>query len=121
MVNTPEKKALSFVKGLNEPLHGLAMTRIPMGATFEKLVDMALMHEEEKGANVNKAPERKRDQKKSQQQPKKGGKDNNSKGKKRCFNCGTPGHLSKDCRKKKKTGCINCGEAGHLIKDCPRR
>ena len=51
----------------------------------------------------------------------KGGKDNNGKGKKRCFNCGTPGHLSKDCRKKKKTGCFHCGEAGHLIKGCPMK
>ena len=123
LVNTPEKKALRFAKGLNEPLHGLAMTHIPMGATFERLVDMALMHEEEKGANANKAPEKKGDQKKPQQQQqnKKGGKGNNGKGKKRCFNCGTPGHLSKDCRKKKKTGCFHCGEAGHLIKDCPRK
>lgn len=59
LVNTPEKKALRFVKGLNEPLRGLAMTHIPMGATFERLVDMALMHEEEKGANANKAPKKK--------------------------------------------------------------
>ena len=123
LVNTPEKKALRFVKGLNEPLHGLAMTHIPMGATFERLVDMELMHEEEKGANANKAPEKKGDQKKPQQQHqnKKGGKDYNGKGKKSCFNCGTPGHLSKDCRKKKKTVCFHCGEAGHLIKDCPKK
>ena len=47
LVNTPHKKALRFAKGLNEPLHGLAMSHIPMGATFKKLVDMALMHEEE--------------------------------------------------------------------------
>ena len=68
LVNTPEKKALRFVKGLNEPLHGLAMTHIPMGATFERQVDMALMYEEEKRANANKAPEKKGDQKKPQQQ-----------------------------------------------------
>ena len=67
-MNGPEKKALSFVKGLNEQLHGLAMTHIPMGATFERLVDMALMHEEDKGANANKAPEKKGDKKKPQQQ-----------------------------------------------------
>ena len=94
-MNTPEKKALRFVKGLNEPLHGLAMTHIPIGATFERLFDMALMHEEEKGTNANKAPEKKGDQKKQQQQNKKGGKDNNGKGKRRCFNSGTPGHLKK--------------------------
>ena len=54
LVNTPHKKALRFYKGLNEPLQGLAMSHVPKGATFKKLVDMALMHEEEKGANVYK-------------------------------------------------------------------
>merc|ERR1712080_330052 len=43
MVNTPEKKALRFARGLNEPLQGLAMSHIPHGATFESLVDMALL------------------------------------------------------------------------------
>ena len=120
MVNTPEEKALRFVKGLNEPMHGLAMSHIPMGATFEKLVDMALMHEEEKGPNANKAPEKNEDQKKPQQQNK-GGKGNGGKGKKKCFNCGTLGHLSKDCRKKRKAGCFHCDGAGHLVKDCPKK
>ena len=46
LVNTPHKKALRFAKGLNEPLHSLDMSHIPMGATYEKLVDMAYMHEE---------------------------------------------------------------------------
>ena len=81
---------------------------------------MTLMHEE-KSAKADKAPEKKGDQKKPQQQNKKGGKDNNGKGKKKCFNCGTPGHLSKDCRKKKKIGCFHCGDAGHLVKDCPKK
>ena len=49
LVDTPHKKALLFAKGLNEPLHGLAMSHIPMGATFEKHVNRALMHEEDKG------------------------------------------------------------------------
>ena len=41
---------------------------------------MALMHEEEKGANANKEPEKKGDQKSQQQQLNKmGGKDNNGK------------------------------------------
>ena len=48
LVDTPHKKALRFAKGPNEPLHGLAMPHTPMGATFERLVDMALMHEEDK-------------------------------------------------------------------------
>ena len=45
LVDILRKKALRFAKGLNEPLHGLAMSHIPMGETFERLVDMALMHE----------------------------------------------------------------------------
>ena len=49
LVNTLQKKASMFARELNEPLHGLAMSHIPMEATFEKLVDMALMHEEDKG------------------------------------------------------------------------
>ena len=48
LVNTPHKKALHFVKGLNEPLHSLAMSHIPVGATYERLVDMALLQEEDK-------------------------------------------------------------------------
>ena len=64
LVNTPHKKALRIAKGLNEPLHRLTMSHIPIGATFEKLVDMALMHEEEKGANANKAQDKKGDPKK---------------------------------------------------------
>ena len=48
LVNTPHKKALRFVKGLNEPLPSLAMNHIPMGATYERSVEMALLQEEEK-------------------------------------------------------------------------
>ena len=55
LVNTPHKKALRFVKGLNEPLHSLAMTHIPMGATYERLVQMALLNEEDKGKKETKA------------------------------------------------------------------
>ena len=46
LVNTAQKKALYFALGLNEPLHGLAMTHIPLGATFESLVNLALLNEE---------------------------------------------------------------------------
>ena len=47
MVNIPQKKDL-FARGLNEPLQGLAMSHIPMGATFESLVDMALLQGDDK-------------------------------------------------------------------------
>ena len=88
------------------------------GATFENLVDMALIHEEEKGAN---AQDNKGDPEKAQQQQKKGSKDNKGSEKRKCHNCGIPSHLKKDCRKKKRTGCFQCGEAGYMIKDFPRR
>lgn len=62
LVNTLHKKDFRFARGLNEPLHGLAMSYIPMGATFKKLIDMALMHEEDKGekkeAKINETQKR---------------------------------------------------------------
>ena len=48
LVNTARKKALHFALGLNKPLRGLAMSHIPLGATFESLVNMALLQEEDK-------------------------------------------------------------------------
>ena len=49
LVESPHKKALRFARGLNEPLHKLAMSHIPMGEIFEKLIVMTLMHEKDKG------------------------------------------------------------------------
>lgn len=43
LVNTPHKKAMKFVKGLNQPLQGLLLIHVPMGATYESLVEMTLM------------------------------------------------------------------------------
>ena len=43
LVNTMHKKAMKFAKGLNQPLRGLLLTHMPMGATYESLVEMALM------------------------------------------------------------------------------
>ena len=43
LVNTARKKALHFGLGLNEPLRGLAMSHIPLGATFESLVNMTVL------------------------------------------------------------------------------
>ena len=122
LVNTPEKKALRFVKGLNEPLHGLDMTHIPMGATFEKLVDMALMHEEEaksekkeeklEGPQNKKAWPKKETQKKDEK--------SEDKMEKKFFTCGSLTHLNKNFRKQKGT-CFNCGEMGHVTRDRPKK
>ena len=121
LVNTPQKKALRFVRGLNEPLQGLAMTHIPMGATYESLVDMAVLHEEgqrgKKEVKTNEKPSQNQNKKVDSE---KGGKnDNDSRDKRKCNFCGVEGHIAKDCRKRKrKQGeCFLCGETGHISKD----
>ena len=81
LVNTQHKKALRFVKGLNEPLHSLAMTHVSTGATYESLVDMALLHEEDKGkkeAKVEVPQEKKEGLQAKKIDFKKGGKNNKS-------------------------------------------
>ena len=127
LVNAQHKKTLRFVKGMNEPLHSLAMTHIPMGATYESLVDMALLHEEDKGkkeAKVEVPQEKKEGLQAKKTDFKKGGKNNKSHEKRRCNFCGIVGHIVKDCRKKKAKmngGCFHCGETGNLAKDCPKK
>ena len=110
-VNIARKKALRFALGLNEPLRGLAMSHISLGATFENLVNTALLQEEDKSdkkkVKANKSQGKKIDSGK-------GGKNDNTSSKKRkCNFCGIKGHLAKDCRKKKrKLGeCFHCGES----------
>ena len=96
-----------------------------MGATFESLVNMALLQEEDKGGKKeDKANESQGEKVDSG----KGGKNNNSKDNKsrerrKCNFCGITGHIAKDCRKKKrKLGeCFHCGESGHYSKDCPKK
>ena len=128
LVNTPHKKALRFVKGLNEPLHSVAMSHIPMGATYERLVDMALLQEEDKVGKKETKVEVPQDKKVEGSQnrkidSKKGDKNNKPRGKRKCNFCGIPGHLVKDCRKKKRKmgGCFHCGETGHMTRDCQRK
>ena len=96
------------------------MTHVPMGATYEKLVDMALLHEEDKGPKETKKeePQNKKAGPKKETQ-KKDEKSEDKKGKK-CFTCGSSTHLNKDCRKRK-GACFNCGEMGHFTRDCPKR
>merc|ERR1712080_738014 len=113
MVNTPEKKALRFARGLNEPLQGLAMSHIPHGATFESLVNMALLQGD--GKKEIKSSDTQAKKTDSQGKGNQGGqssqgnqsknkKGNNNKGKGKCNYCGVPGHFAKDCRKKKGQG-----------------
>lgn len=37
LIGTPTKKAKMFAMGLNQPLKDLALSHLPMGATFENL------------------------------------------------------------------------------------
>jgi len=141
MVNTPQKKALRLARGLNEPLQGLAMSHIPMGATFESLVDMALLQGDDKNGKkevkLNETQTKKVDSKwggnqnnqnnhkNKNNKNNKGNKANNNKARetRKCNFCGITGHIIKDCRKKKrKLGeCFHCGESGHFTKDCPKK
>ena len=127
LVDAPHNKALQFVIGLNEPLRGLAISHIPMWSTFENLVDMALMYEEDKGEKKETKTEGTSQNRKvwpkkgqQQQQQKKGGKDDKGKDKRKCHNCGKEGHLIKDC-KRRKANCFNCGEVGHFSKESPKK
>merc|ERR1712080_404978 len=106
--------ALRFVKGLNEPLHNLAMSYIPMGATYERLVDMALLQEEDKDGKKEIKVEVPQDKKVEGSQNKKtyfkkGGKNNKPHDKRKCNFCGIPGHLVKECRNKRRKmgGCFH--------------
>lgn len=44
---------------------------------------------------------------------------NNRSGRKTCFLCKKPGHVSKDCRNK--ITCYKCGKEGHISSACPRK
>ena len=104
------------------------MSHIPMGATFARLVDMALLREEDKGGKKEVKVEVPLDKKVEGSQnkgtdSKKDGKNNKPRDKRKCKFCGIPGHLIKDCRKKKRKmcGCFQCGKTWHMAKGCPKR
>ena len=82
------------------------MTHVPIGATYERLVDMALLHEEDKGKKEAKAevPQDKKGEgsQNKKADSKKGGKNNKPRDKRKFNFCGIPGHLIKDCKKKKR-------------------
>ena len=90
------------------------MTHIPIEETYESLVDMALLHEEDKGKNEAKVevPQEKKEGLQAKKTDfKKGGKNNKPREKRRCNFCGIVGHIAKDCRKKKAKmngGCFHC-------------
>ena len=111
LVNTPHKKATKFAKGLNQPLHGLAWTHVPMGATYESLVEMALMSDVAKKEEVKEVPKLEKFKKQSwknkkDKDKKKGGGSQKGLIKKaeKCHNCGMVGHYSKDYMKDTKKG-----------------
>lgn len=57
LIDTPMKKAIMFVKGLNSPLREMSLTEVPIGATYEMLVETALLHvtnEKDRGTKKEK-------------------------------------------------------------------
>jgi len=95
---------------------------------LKKIVDTALMHEEDKGEKMEiKAEETSQNKKvwpkkgqQQQQQQKKGGKNDKDRDKRRCHNCSKEDHLVKHC-KRRKNSCFNYGEVGHFAKECPKK
>jgi len=69
LIDTPRKKTMRFVKGMNSPFKELLLAQVLIGTTYEVLVDMSLLHE-------TKAEEKKKEEEKAaaSQEPKKGGR-----------------------------------------------
>lgn len=45
LITTPARKAKKFAMALNQLLKVLALSHLPMGATFKNLMEMAMMHD----------------------------------------------------------------------------
>ena len=121
LIATPARKAKKFAMGLNQPLKDLALSHLPMGATFENLVEMAMMHDSTHASakQVVSSIEAK-----GEPNAKRKGKwERKKKAKKSaivCRKCNLRGHAENDCRldlSKKK--CFNCNQVGHLKYACP--
>lgn len=121
LINTSTKKARKFANGLNQLLRDLALSHLPMGATFENLVEMALTHDcTHMGSKQVVVKE---EEKPDSSAKKKGNGKDKKKGKKsriQCRRCGYYGHHEKDCRRDlSRVKCYNCDQVGHMKSTCP--
>ena len=121
LINTPAKKARKFANGLNQPLRDLAFSHLPMGATFDNLVEMALAHDCLHADS--KQVVAKEEEKPGSSTKRKGNGKDGKKGKKshiRCRKCGRQGHHKNDCRRDMSmVRCHNCKQNGHIRSTCP--
>jgi hypothetical protein len=44
---------------------------------------------------------------------------NNNRGPRKCYNCGSPDHISPQCPDRGNPKCYNCDQKGHMAKECP--
>jgi len=129
LIDTPRKKAMRFVKGLNSPVREFLLAQVLTGTTYEVLVDMALLHEtkaEEKKKEEEKATARQELRKGSKSFWRRGGSKKKFKRESVvCSRCNKPGHMARDYRMNlRRAGikgkCFNCMEPGHYSNQCPK-
>ena len=122
LIRAPTAKAKKFANGLNQPLKDLALSHLPMGATFEVLVEMALMHDSTHASSKLVVPKAKVEEKPNGKR-KGPWKENRGNGKRPdivCRRCGYRGHFERDCKTDlAKRKCFNCDQVGHIKNACP--